>query len=217
MAKSLQEMLDNPNARTVTLKKKIIREKLKEEKCEVCGLGPIWNNRKLVLQLHHIDGDRTNNILENLQIICPNCHTQTENYNVGLTKNRDRPETRKVERPSKEELIELIINNSLRKIAGMYGVHENSVKQWATQYGIKSKSQLLFDLGLTKLNPSEEYNPKDIRPLRRKQNKPSKEELEEKLKNQTYLSISLELDVNPSSIQKWAKEYKLDEIRRKRR
>ena len=32
------------------------------------------------LSLHHIDGDRHNNVFENLQILCPNCHAQTDNY-----------------------------------------------------------------------------------------------------------------------------------------
>ena len=35
---------------------------------------------KLVLQLDHIDGDNTNNNLDNLRILCPNCHSQTHNY-----------------------------------------------------------------------------------------------------------------------------------------
>lgn len=34
----------------------------------------------LVIQLHHIDGNRNNNSLDNLEMLCPNCHSQTENY-----------------------------------------------------------------------------------------------------------------------------------------
>jgi len=53
---------------------------LKEKKCEVCGLLGEYNGKPLTLELHHIDGDRKNNSLENLQILCPNCHSQTHTY-----------------------------------------------------------------------------------------------------------------------------------------
>lgn len=46
----------------------------------VCGLGPTWNDRPLALQLDHIDGDATHNGLENLRILCPNCHSQTRTF-----------------------------------------------------------------------------------------------------------------------------------------
>jgi hypothetical protein len=62
------------------IKKKLYKAKLKEEKCELCGIGNIWNNNKLTLQLDHINGVHTDNRIENLQILCPNCHSCTENY-----------------------------------------------------------------------------------------------------------------------------------------
>lgn len=53
--------------------------KIRERKCECCGLSE-WNNLPITLQAHHIDGDRTNNTLENLSLLCPNCHSQTDNF-----------------------------------------------------------------------------------------------------------------------------------------
>lgn len=50
------------------------------EKCVECSCLPIWNNKKLVLHLDHIDGDFMNNELNNLRLLCPNCHSQTETY-----------------------------------------------------------------------------------------------------------------------------------------
>lgn len=51
----------------------------KENKCECCNITE-WNGKPISMQLHHIDGNPLNNALENLQILCPNCHTQTDNY-----------------------------------------------------------------------------------------------------------------------------------------
>lgn len=48
-------------------------------KCEICGISD-WLGADLILQLHHIDGNRENNKEENLALLCPNCHTQTENW-----------------------------------------------------------------------------------------------------------------------------------------
>jgi hypothetical protein len=50
------------------------------EHCEDCGQDGTWNNKPLVLQLDHIDGDSDNNYPKNLRLLCPNCHTQTENF-----------------------------------------------------------------------------------------------------------------------------------------
>lgn len=47
--------------------------------CEICGIKQ-WNNKPITFQIHHIDGNPRNNKIENLKILCPNCHSQTENY-----------------------------------------------------------------------------------------------------------------------------------------
>ena len=64
---------------TGALKRRLFREGLKEKRCECCGLNE-WQGREIPLELHHIDGDKTNNSVENLQILCPNCHALTDNY-----------------------------------------------------------------------------------------------------------------------------------------
>ena len=55
------------------LKKRLIRVGLKEKKCEKCGLS-MWHGKELPLELDHIDGDKMDNRIEKLQILCPNCH-----------------------------------------------------------------------------------------------------------------------------------------------
>lgn len=61
------------------LRERLIKEGLKEAKCECCGITN-WNGKELSFHLHHINGINTDNRLSNLQILCPNCHSQTENF-----------------------------------------------------------------------------------------------------------------------------------------
>ena len=77
----LQDILDgkHPQYQTNKLRIRLIKEGIKECKCEKCGITD-WNNNPISLELDHIDGNRTNHKLENLRVICPNCHSQTDTY-----------------------------------------------------------------------------------------------------------------------------------------
>jgi len=65
------------------------------EKCEECGQEPIHNNKPLTLQIDHVDGNSDNNALENLRILCPNCHTQTETYGAKGQGNKFQKNTKR--------------------------------------------------------------------------------------------------------------------------
>jgi hypothetical protein len=65
------------------LKEKLYKAGLKYEKCELCLQNNIWNKKKLVLQLDHINGNHNDNRIENLRILCPNCHSQTNTFCVN--------------------------------------------------------------------------------------------------------------------------------------
>ena len=66
---------------------------LRGRKCECCGFTE-WLGKPINLEIHHIDGDHNNNELENIQLLCPNCHSYTDNYcgknmNTGKIKVED--------------------------------------------------------------------------------------------------------------------------------
>jgi len=60
-----------------------------EYKCFICSISK-WNDQKITLELDHIDGKHSNNTLENLRLLCPNCHSQTPTYKAK-NKGHGRP------------------------------------------------------------------------------------------------------------------------------
>jgi hypothetical protein len=134
-----------------------------EHKCDVCNLPSIWNGKYLQLQIDHKNGDFVDNRIENLRFICGNCHTQTDTFGFKnsssfskkekLTKpikikqpkpaeinhnwrNNPRPNSRKVERPSKEDLEKLLWEKPTAQLAIDFGVSDKAIEKWAKTYGI---------------------------------------------------------------------------------
>jgi hypothetical protein len=61
------------------LKQRLLAEGLKANRCERCGIAS-WLGEPLSMALHHVNGDGLDNRLENLVLLCPNCHAQTPNF-----------------------------------------------------------------------------------------------------------------------------------------
>jgi Zn finger protein HypA/HybF involved in hydrogenase expression len=72
-------LTENSEYNRTKLKERLVQEGLKEYKCECCGISE-WMNKPISLQLHHLNGIHNDNRLNNLQLLCPNCHSQTENF-----------------------------------------------------------------------------------------------------------------------------------------
>jgi 5-methylcytosine-specific restriction endonuclease McrA len=58
--------------------RKIMKE-TKGYKCACCGISE-YMEKPLTLQVDHMNGDASNNMPDNLRLICPNCHSQTDTY-----------------------------------------------------------------------------------------------------------------------------------------
>lgn len=149
----------NKDIRSNFIKKYLLKFKIKENKCDICG-SAMWNNKVLCLQIHHKDGKHSNNHIDNLQLLCPNCHSQTENFAGKKLKKSENPsirnkcpncngpkyrqsklciKCRQVERYNDwiknipvdiKTLKDLLHSFSYVKVAQMYGVTDNCIRKW---------------------------------------------------------------------------------------
>ena len=149
------------------LKLKLFKEGLKENKCEKCGTS-VWQGQQLQCQLHHINGNNLDNRLENLQILCPNCHSLTDNYcgnsnekksnycldcgkeiskGAKYCKKCQAFHHRKVERPTKDVLINLYKElKSLSAIGRHFEVSDKTISKWFIYYDLPGKASELKQL-----------------------------------------------------------------------
>jgi 5-methylcytosine-specific restriction endonuclease McrA len=76
---SIPELLSGSKRSRPHLKARLIRARLLQNRCQACGLDS-WLGQPLNMHLDHINGVKNDNRLENLRMLCPNCHSQTPTY-----------------------------------------------------------------------------------------------------------------------------------------
>ena len=83
----IEEYLQNKKQiQSYKLKIRLLEENILDTVCSKCG-NRYWLGNPIMLELHHIDGNKDNNNLNNLELLCPNCHAYTDTYKSNNRKN----------------------------------------------------------------------------------------------------------------------------------
>ena len=104
--KDFEDIINNKReCRSTTLKNILLLKGIIKKECynEDCNIKETWLGKEIKLELDHIDGNHSNNNLNNLRLLCPNCHSQTPTY-----KNRGRSSNKKY---TDDELINAVKNS----------------------------------------------------------------------------------------------------------
>ena len=112
----------------------MISQGIKKYECEKCH-NTEWNGQAIPLQIHHIDGNHFNNSLDNLQLLCPNCHAQTDNvcgknmvgkYSIAV--------------PDKGELLEKYRElKSIHEVSDYYQISDTTLRKWIKDLNISKE------------------------------------------------------------------------------
>lgn len=184
-------LVENSSYQSHKLKNRLIKEGLKEHKCENCN-NTEWLGQPIPIELHHIDGDDSNNLLENLQLLCPNCHSLTETFRAKNKKSKS------------------IINNI------------NDVKDIKTPDIYIKKEKIKIEKPIKKLNickecgketPNETFCSNECRNIFMSKNIPSKEQLIEDFKLlKSNIQVGKKYNVSDNGVKKWMIKYNIKDI-----
>jgi len=78
---SLDDIINNKvKFNSSYLRIRLINDGVLKNECAECSNNGIWNGKPITLEIDHINGDNNDNRLENLRVLCPNCHSQTPTF-----------------------------------------------------------------------------------------------------------------------------------------
>lgn len=200
---------------------------IKEPKCECCGITE-WQGKPAPLELHHKDGNGKNNALDNLQILCCNCHASTENYRSKNKKYKEKPSINDNEVVSliRESYTkrEVILKAKLKGFKLSYPKIDRIILQNNVSFlkQTNEKEQIKIQENINEIRKSfvengESYTIKENSTWRnepklnqRRVIRPPREELEKLIKDEPFLKIGERFGVTDNSIRKWCKYYQIE-------
>ncbi len=205
---------------THSLKLKLMRDGIKISECESCH-STNWLDGSLPLELHHINGDRHDNRLENLRLLCPNCHALTDNHagkghknlewklkSKGVTESLDESEDNK-------RFISILVFNSAESRDRWHKIPlvlRQLVNNGESSYGCQVGHGSCLCCGKLLTNPEQHtYCSQQCSKLAsRRVIRPSKEELEKMLWKKPTTQIAKDFGVSDKAIEKWCKAYEIE-------
>jgi len=202
------------------LRLKLIRDGIKAAKCESCHLKT-WFNGSIPLELHHINGDRFDNRLENLQILCPNCHALTDNHagksRKGLTSSFKNQEFEQLidTNKSHNQPVSVLVFDSPENYARWQDANP-AIQQLISKSddrlntSVKHEACLCCGQALTTPWQDTYCSRKCSRLAARKVKRPSKEELQQLVWTKPTTQIAQDFGVSDKAIEKWCKTYGIE-------
>lgn len=168
----------------------VLRNRIKEKNllpyvCDSCGLPPEWHGRPLTLILDHVNGNNTDNRLENLHWVCPNCNSQLSTTGFRGVKKYDEYGNRIIE---KRNPIEDVTEG------------KNRYKKFCPKCGrlMSRNAELCLDC----------YN-REQRDVHMENMPVSREELKDLIRTKSFTEVGRILGISDNGVRLWCKKYSL--------
>jgi hypothetical protein len=181
---------DSTYTNNYTLKKRLYAEGLKENKCEECGVDE-WQGKEITCELEHINGDNLDHRLENLRILCPNCHSQTKTFRGRKKKGTSSLRTLQQNRYENPKFVEKPKKEKKPRV-------------------VKPKPKCL-NCGNDCRDHQSKYCSRDCYQIHNEASLPDVFELIDNFKElKSYLAVGRHYGVSDNAVRKWVKKYKIE-------
>ena len=199
-----QQLSINSTRNSGMIRRRLILEGIKENRCELCGIDS-WRGEDIICELHHINGDRSDNRLENLIMLCPNCHSQTSNFR-GRNSKGDL-QCMEISKQSAESDMLFLLEKEKKR--------EEEVYQNKLKYGEIKKSPVKEKVirycevcGKEIIGRGEKFCSVDCYNKSQSINIPTKEKLlEESYNHKSLESLSKKYKISSNGCKKWLLKY----------